>query len=110
MEWICWLFPACMAMKIRYGRKKKEVLSKNILVEIFCWAEWVLIINILCMIIITYGMRIDNVLIDAFNSFSFSMKYLILAMVLAIVLPYVVEIIEKYIGITVTIEKNEINE
>ena len=105
MEWICWLFPACVAKTIVYKRSKAGKEELNSVKEICSWGCWVLGINILTMIIIMYCLGIGNVLLDAFSSLSFALKYLVIATVMAVILPYIIEILGKYISVSVEIDK-----
>ena len=42
---------------------------------------------------------------EAFSSLPFALKYLFIASIVAIIMPYIVEIVKKYINISVEIEK-----
>ena len=109
MELISLLFPACIAMNIRCKRveKLKTVKTSEL---IFKWAGWVLAINLWVMVVISYVFFMDGVLSEAFRSFSFFMKYNVIAIVFALVLPYIVEVVEKNIEVSVNLgEKNEEN-
>lgn len=106
MEFICLLLPACVAMSIRCRRLQKVKIF-HVSELVFGWAKWVLALNILTMGIITYVLRVEGVVADAFNSFSFFLKYTLIGIAFAVVLPYVVEIMEKYVELSVEIgEKN----
>lgn len=107
MEMIVLLLPACVAMSIRYKRLYK-IKSLSIAELIFQWAKWVLALNLLTMGIITYVFRMDGIVGEAFSSFSFFMKYSFISIFVSLILPYMVEIVEKYIDLSVVIgEKNE---
>lgn len=102
MEWISLLFPAFIAIKIRNRRREKKY-SKF---ECVCsYAQWVLTINVLTSCVILYVFKQTGVLSEALNSFSFALKYILLSCGLAIILPYILELIEKYMDISVEIGK-----
>ena len=105
MEWICLLFPACIALKIRYQRNKELELNDSGVMKVLRWASWVLILNVLTVGIILLAFGFSEILTEAFVSFSFSLKYILLAMFLAGVLPYIVEIKDKYFSCSVQIEE-----
>lgn len=103
MEWICLLFPACLAVKIRCERRE-ELSKESVVMLILRWIEWVLLINILTMVSVLVAFGFSEVLTESFHSFSFSLKYMLVSILFSIVLPYVVEIKEKYFEISVKIE------
>lgn len=108
MIWICTLLPACISMKIRYKRNGGKMFSDNILLELFCWGSWILVNNLLTMFTVQYILGVDSVVADAFNSFGFALKYMIIALFFACVLPYILEVAEKYISVSLCIgEQNQ---
>ena len=110
MEWICWLFPACIAMGIEYKRNNNEISFCNPIKEFCVYGCWVVGINLLTLIIIMYCLGIGNILVDAFSSLSFAVKYMGIATMIAIIMPYIVEIMQKYFSISIQIDKIEENE
>lgn len=106
MEWICLLFPACIAMNIR-RRRVTKVKTADAFECIFRWAGWVIAINMLVMLVISYVLRIDGVIEEAFRSFGFFIKYIGIATVFALVLPYIVEVIEKYVEVSLKIDNEK---
>ena len=102
MEMVSLLLPACVAMNIRYKRLHR-IKSVCVAELIFQWAKWVLALNLLTMGIITYVFGMDGVVGEAFSSFSFFMKYSFISVFMSLVLPYIVEIVEKYIEISIEI-------
>lgn len=105
MEWICWILPACISMKISNKRNKKENTNVNIISELCTWASWVIGINVLTLVVIMYVLGVKNIMVDAYASLSFALKYLLIAAVFAIILPYVIEVFRKYINVSVDIER-----
>lgn len=105
MELIALLFPAAISIYIRYNRTQKSyTFSAKLLIDYMIWV----ICNVLltfCTII--YVLGISEVDSSAFNSFPFYSKYLLIALLIAFITPYIVEIITKYFGIKMEIEKNE---
>ena len=106
MELICLFFPACVAMGIRCRRIEKLQIVK-IPELIFKWTGWVVIINLIVMGIITYIFGMDGIVSDAFNSFSFFMKYVLIAIAFSLFLPYLVEILEKYFEMSIKIGEQD---
>ena len=106
MEWICLFFPACIAMNIRCRRIEKLKMA-NVREIVFKWTGWVLALNILGMGIITYILGIEGVVEEAFNSFSFFIKYILIETSFALFLPFLVEIIENYFEISVKIGESD---
>lgn len=107
MIWICTLLPACVSMKIRYKRNGNKMSSDNMLLELFRWGGWILINNLLAMFTVQYILGIEAVVEDAFNSFGFAMKYTLIALFFACIMPYILEIAEKYISVSFTIGEEE---
>ena len=107
MKWICLLLPACVSMKIRYRRNQNLLKADNTLLGILRWGSWILVNNMLSMFTIVYVLRMGTVVTDVFNSFNFSLKYMVISLVFACVLPYVLEIVEKYISISFTVGETE---
>lgn len=105
MKWICLLLPACVSMLVINKRKGEQEASKNVLVDIWRWGVWVLINNLLTFFTLLYVVGYDSLLMEVFESFSFSMKYTLLALIYAWIIPYMVEIVKKYISITFTIKE-----
>jgi hypothetical protein len=105
MLFVCVLLPACIAMGIQSKRISKTYDS--LFQELLVYGKWVLTINLLVMMIIKYVLRMDGVEQSAFTSFSFSIKYSVIAIVLAVVLPYMLEIWNKYVSITFTVGEDD---
>lgn len=102
MEIIGLFFPAIVSVWIRHSRNKELTWSMpkilfeygiNVLVNVFTAG---------C--IITYGLGVSGVTADALNSFPFFIKYTVIALAAAAIVPYVEEIIRKYIKVTVAVK------
>jgi membrane protease YdiL (CAAX protease family) len=70
---------------------------------LFRYGIYVLVNVFLTGCIITYGLGIPGVTVDALSSFPFFIKYMLIALVAAVMVPYAEEIIRKYIEVTVTV-------
>ena len=99
------LAPAALALKTKIRRQSaKGTACMDV-------SRWILqyIIEILKNVFfttatITYILRFDGVNFDALSSFPFFTKYIVIAVIYAWILPYVEEIISKYIGVSFEIE------
>lgn len=99
-------FPSFITLAIRHKRNtKREINWLYILLE---YGQTVLFCNLIIIIVITYILKIDNVEISAFNSFSFFSKYVLMAVIYSAFVPYLEEMVKKIFHIEFTIlEKNE---
>jgi len=104
MIWICLLMPACFSVLIQYKRNENKSLTENAVVEIFRWGAWVLVDNLLTIFVILYLLGYGSLQTEVFESFAFAMKYAGISLVLACILPYVLEIISKFISVTCTVK------
>lgn len=104
------LGPAFISVMIRYKQKKYTETSKMVIE----YGIYSYIIALLTQMIITYILRIPDVTQEALGSFPFFTKYSIFAIAIAIVLPFLQSLIEKYIRISVEVgvydETEEIEE
>lgn len=99
------LTPAALALKIKIRRQN--------LMETKCSAASKLILQYMIEIMknaffttatITYILKVDGVNFDALSSFPFFTKYIVIAVFYAWVLPYIEEIISKYVGVSFKVE------
>jgi len=100
MKYVCILLPAFIAVAVKNNRGEK----KDLLGTILSFGLWTLLLNLINMILITYVLRMDGVTADALESFSFAIKYIVVGSVMAFVLPYVFEIVSKYLHIDFKVE------
>ena len=107
MKWFCLLLPACVSMKIRYRRNGNKLQSDNMLVEIFRWGSWVLLDNLITIFTVLYLLGYGSLTIEVFDSFGFALKYAMISLFFACVIPYILEIIEKYFKISFTVGEAE---
>ena len=105
MEWICWLFPACISKTIIYKRNKIKQENLCSIKELFGWASWVVMINSITLTIIMYYLGMNEIVVDTFSSIPFAFKYLLIATGFAIVLPYILEVLTKFINVSLEIDK-----
>ncbi len=107
MVGLCLLLPACISMQIQIRRNGNKMLSDNVLQELFRYGRWVLAVNFAAMGFMTYVAGRSD-MEEYLCNFHFAVKYLVLAMLIAFLLPYLLEIYHKYISITFTVgERNE---
>lgn len=101
MEMIGLLCPAMVCVLIR---ERKNTDEKRTVPDIFFWYGIYVLINVfLTTAIITYGLGISGVTSDALSSFPFFIKYTVIALIMAIFVSFVEEMIRKYIRITFTV-------
>lgn len=101
MEIIGLLFPAIVSVLI-WNRKNTES-GWRMPAILFRYGFYVLINVLLSVCVITYGLGLSGVTADALNSFTFFTKYMVIALIMAVLVPLVEEIIGKYIQITLTV-------
>lgn len=97
------LFPAFITLNILKSRTPKNY--KDLL---FDYPIYNIIINLIAMIIVYIYKRnqIINV-IENFNVMNFCIKYLVIAVIIAIIIPYVKELIIKNINLKIEIRRDK---
>lgn len=109
MEIIGLFFPAIVSVLIS-NRRNTEADWRMPRV-LFKYGTYVLVNGFLTECIIVYGLGMSGVTSEAFDSFPFFIKYTMIALVMAVIVPYVEAIIGKYIKLTLTVrtydEKSE---
>lgn len=98
MEMIGLFCPAMVSILIR--ERDGAGREQSVPYIIFRYGIYAFINVFLSTFVITFGLGISGVTADAFNSFPFFIKYSLIALVLAVIVPIVEEIIRKYIKIT----------
>lgn len=101
MEVIGLFFPAIVSVMIRNRRNTESGWRMPVI--LFKYGIYVLVNVLLTTCVIVYALGLSDVTADALNSFSFFTKYMMIALVMAILVPFVEEIIGKYIQITLTV-------
>ena len=97
MDIIALFLPACITMSIR--QQRGAGCEKKLFPVLLEYGKTVLWCNLLTMGVITYVLRVSDVQSDAFKSFPFFSKYVIIAMFFAFIMPYISEVIGRYIKI-----------
>lgn len=97
MEFAALFFPAFIAMTIR--QKRGTGCEKHWFPILLEYGRTVLWCNLFTIILITYVLGMDSVVGEALNSFSFFSKYVMIACVCSFIIPYVQEVVARYIKI-----------
>ena len=101
MEIIGLFCPAIVSLMVGHMlNDKKTWKMPKVLFE---YGLYVLANALLSICVITYVLRMDGVTADAFRSFPFFTKYMLIALVLAFIAPYVTEVVTRYLKITFTV-------
>lgn len=112
IKFIALFFPALISIFIYIRREQVE---KNSKVELLVrYGIYTLLVNWFVMSLIIYILGIEYCTLDAMESWSFFTKYVLIAVFLAWIIPYIEEIIRKSISVRFQVkskleEKNEIN-
>lgn len=97
--------PALISVWIKHLRSEKITCQMPmILIE---YGIYTLVNVLVTTSIITYGLSIDGITVDALDSFPFFTKYVVIAIVAAILTPYIEEMIKKYIQVTFTVRTHD---
>lgn len=108
MGFIALFLPASISLIIRHKRNMK--LKWKLPESILEYVVLVLLNVLFSQCIIVYMLGIHEVDMSAFQSFPFFTKYLIIAMIMAWLVPYVEEIGRKYMGLSFSVEENTAGE
>ncbi len=98
MRWIALLCPAVLSLWICGNRRLDFFTSTT--KAILKYGLYLLVDNWLTVLLITYGLGLMDVVADALESFPFFLKYTLIATVIAFIVPYVEEIVLKYIKVS----------
>ncbi len=101
MSFIALFLPAGISLMIRH--KRNQELKWRIPESILEYVVLVLINVLLSQCIIVYLLGIHEVDMSAFQSFPFFTKYLVIAMLIGWLMPYVEEIGRKYVEISFSV-------
>lgn len=99
MEIIGLFFPALVSLKFSIGKGDKE--KRNTLDLVIKYGIYVLINTGITQMIITYVLNVSDVTADAFNSFPFFIKYIAIALIIAVAIPYCEKLLKLFFGISV---------
>lgn len=97
--------PGMISLWIKHKRNTENTWSAPKV--LFEYGIYVLINVFLAGCMITYALGMPDVTSDALNSFPFFTKYILIAVVMAVLVPYVEEIIKKYIQVTLIVRTND---
>ena len=101
--------PAFISLMIRYSQKRYKEIKKMVIE----YGIYSVIITLITQLIISYIFGISEVTQEALTSFSFFTKYVFLEILIALILPLMQKLVEKYIKITFEVgiyDKTEENE
>ena len=101
MKYVCIFAPALCAVAIQLNRKSVSEKTMDIVIR---YGIWVLTINLIAMSMVNYIIGIHDVTADALDSFGFATKYMIISLLLALIIPYIVEVIGRFITVSFDIE------
>lgn len=105
MKIISLFFPACISLSIRYSRNKERVW--NILLVLLEYGIHVLFNVWISAFIVSFVFNVSNVVVDSLEQFSFFTKYTAVAIIIAVFMPYIEEVAEKYIKIKFNVETKD---
>lgn len=98
-------FPALISIAIKHSRNSGLTWQiPNVLVE---YGIYVLVNVLMTTVIITYGLNVHGVSVDALDSFPFFTKYAAIAIAVAVFTPYVQETIKKYVEVSFSVRKKD---
>lgn len=106
MVGLCLLLPACISMQVQIRRNGNKMLSNSILQELFRYGRWVLAINFMTMALIAYIIGRKDIE-EYLCNFHYAVKYLMVSMLIAFVVPYLLEIYHNYISITFSVGERD---
>ena len=101
MRYVCIFAPALCTVAIQLNRKCVSERIRDIVIR---YGIWVLMTNLITMSIINYIIGVHDVTADALDSFGFATKYMIISLFMALIMPYIVEVISKYINVSFKVE------
>lgn len=110
MNYICLFFPSIISLKIYMSRNSISDLSRlqQLIWMIASFAVYVVVNNLFIMTLCNYVLGLRGITESDFSSFQFFIKYLLLEMVIAILLPFIHEILVRHFSISVEItERND---
>lgn len=101
-------FPSFVSVAI-YMKLSKDALCRwqTLIIR---YGVYVLLDTLITQIDITYLLGISQVMESALTSFPFFVKYVLIALIWAVVLPFVEEMLKKYIKVSIKISADKKNE
>lgn len=107
MEYIALFSPAIISLGIEYKKNNGE--NWNWFEYLYKYALFLICNVLLTESLISYILKMGSVTNDAFGSFPFFTKYLLIATVFAIILPYLCKIVRENISVSFEIHRDNID-
>lgn len=107
MVYIATLCPAVISLVVLYGKNISDKLKCVTIIPTYLIN---VVINVLVSSATVCALIGGDVRTDSFVSLSFFVKYVAIAVVLAVVIPAVYLVIKKYINVSISIEEYEAKE
>lgn len=105
MKIIALYLPAVISVAIRYQRGNKR--KWEVIDYIREYAIAVIVNTVLTQFIVQYLLSSDEIIdISAFERFFFYTKYMVIACILAFILPYVWEVLNKLVSVSFKVGEN----
>ncbi|MDO4304540.1 MAG: hypothetical protein Q4D94_11565 [Bacillota bacterium] len=100
-------FPSFVSMAL-YMKLSRDTLSRwqTLIIR---YGVYVLFNTLITQIVITYLLGISQVEETALKSFPFFVKYVLIALIWAVVLPFMEELLKKYIKVSIKISTDKEN-
>lgn len=105
MRYIALFFPAILSVGIEY----RNSAGKGWFEYLYKYAFYLICNVLLTQSLISYVLKIGAVTIDAFDSFPFFTKYLLIAVVFAVIMPYICKVVKANISISFEVKKDRDN-
>ena len=105
MRVVALFFPAFISILIKYLRESERTWRPPVLIAEY--GIYVLVNVLMTTSLITYGLGVHDVTADAFISFAFFTKYVVIAIIFAFVTPYIEELITKYVKVSFAVRKKD---
>ncbi len=103
METLALLFPAGISVWIWH--KRNEKISWSVMPTLVEYSIWTVCNVLVSVLTVVFVFRHRDLTSEAFMSFSFFWKYMLVAVFAAFLMPYLVEFVMKCFGVTFTIER-----
>lgn len=105
MKFIGLFFPPLISAFIRY--KRGEIYMQGVVAVLFSYIIYVLVDTWVAMSIVVYICMKAEGSVNDLERFSFFTKYIVIAMVVAVLIPYVEEVFRKYIEIKFVVRRKD---
>lgn len=105
METIALFFPAGISVWIWHRRNAKT--SWSVLPTLIEYSIWAVCNVLVSVMLIVFVFRLPDITSEAFQSFSFFWKYMLVAVFTACLMPYLAEAVSKCFGVSFTMETKQ---